>query len=428
MTAPLQYGTDAPSDPTAVMGRRTLAWLADLLLYAAILAVGFASMAEYTEIPAGVPETEACDLFQQQNPGAADTCIAFDGDIYLLDSGESGTQTLLSFGYLVLFIVLQGTVGASPGKLLLGLRVVDEHGTKIGIGKSIGRTLFWVADAAPWFVPLVGPITAFTSTGHRRVGDMVAGTYVVSTSSVGAPVMPSVAAPPAGQSSWGAPPPAPPGQAWAPPTSPPVAPPTGAASPPAPPPDDPTSGRWTSPIRPDEPDLDIRDLRVPHPTERSDQAPPTVEADPDWSHAPDLEVTPPPAVQDARDQTQPDEAPEAPTWEAPTLPEVDEPATRWEPPTTPGPEWEEPPSATGPEPEAAGPAEAPRAEPAPFAPPGAEPGATSPPPSPEPEPTRYEPPPPQWDQARNTYIQWEPNQQAWLEWDAGRQRWKPIDS
>ena len=417
MTAPLQYGTPPPSDPTAVMGRRTLAWLADLLLYAAVVAAGFASMAEYTEIPPGIAEADACDVFEQQNPGAADACIATDGNVYLLDGSEAGVQTFLSVGWFAVFVVLQGLTGGSPGKLLFGLRVVDQYGNKAGLAKSLGRTLMWIVDAAPWLIPLVGPITAFTSTGHRRVGDLAAGTYVVSASSVGSPVMPGTAPAPYGQQPWGASPPsAPPpsGQGWPPPTAPPIAPPASTApmqsSAPAT-----TSGRWESPIRPDDPDLDMRPPADPDPTERADEAPPTVQADPDWSR--------PPGVAGAPDQ--PDEAP-APDLSAPTLPDVASPADDWTPPTTPGEAWD-----------ATVPAAPPGPEPAPFTAPGAEapprpaasaepePEATAPPAA---EPARYELPPPQWDVARNTYIQWDPNRQAWLQWDTAREQWKPIDT
>lgn len=207
MTAPLQYGSPPAADPTAVMGRRTLAWIADLALFIAVVAGGFASMAEYTDIPAGVPEEDACQLFEDQNPDAADGCIAYDGQIFLLDGGEASTQTALSLGWFAFFVLLQGLTGGSPGKLLFGLRVVDQYGNRCGIGRSLARTLMWAIDSAPWIVPLVGPITAFTSTGHRRVGDLAAGTYVVTSSAVGSPVMGAVAAPPPGATPWGAPPP-----------------------------------------------------------------------------------------------------------------------------------------------------------------------------------------------------------------------------
>lgn len=384
MTAPLQYGTPPPGDPTAVMGRRVLAWVADLVLFSAVVLAGFASMSEYTEIPAGVAEADACDLFDQQHPDAADTCIAYDGDIYLLDTGEAGVQTLLSFGWFAFFVVLQGLTGGSPGKLLFGLRVVDEQGRRCGIGKSLGRTLMWVVDGAPWIFPLVGAITGFTSTGHRRVGDLAAGTYVVASSTVGTPVGAAVAGAPVAQA-WGTPPPV--GQGWAPPAGPPPAP-----WPSSPPPSSPTptpappttNGPPTAaPPEPDLdfPSLDFPSLDVPEPSERADEAPPTVEPDADWSRAP---------------ESAPDAAPEepaAPQWSAPTLPEVSEPATEWEPPSTPGADWS-----------------------APSSPPAAEAAPAQ------------EWPAPQWDQARGTYLQWDPNRQAWLQWDTARQHWKPIDT
>ena len=217
MTAPLQYGTPPAGDPTAVMGRRTLAWIADLLLYVAVVAAGIASMVEYVDIPPGIAPENACVELERQTGELPAGCFAVEDRIYLLDESESAVQTGLSLGWFAFFVVLQGLVGASPGKLLFGLRVVDQYGAKIGFGKSLGRTLLWVVDAAPWFIPLVGPIAAFTSNGHRRVGDLAAGTYVVSASSVGQPVMPGSAPIPAGQQAWGAAPPTGPppmGERW----------------------------------------------------------------------------------------------------------------------------------------------------------------------------------------------------------------------
>jgi hypothetical protein len=99
VTAPIPYGTQTASDPTRVMGRRTLAWIADLLLYAAVVAAGFASMAEYTDIPPGIADEDACDLLEQQEGDDLPGCVAVDGTVYLLDTGEAGVQTLLSFGW-----------------------------------------------------------------------------------------------------------------------------------------------------------------------------------------------------------------------------------------------------------------------------------------------------------------------------------------
>lgn len=256
MTAPLQYGTPRDTDPTAVMGRRTLAWIADLLLYLAVAAAGFASMGEYVDVPPGVEDP--CQVLQDQASARGETigsCLDFrdmgieeaESRVYLLNDDESGVQTVLSLGYLAFFVIVQGLAGGSPGKLLFGLRVVDQYGAKAGIGKSLARTLLWLVDAAPWIIPLVGPIAALTSDGHRRVGDLAAGTYVVSSSRVGQPVMTGSAPIPPGQQAWGAPPPTgpptmPPGAVpgWSAPTLPGSDEPTGDWQPPATPAHDPT--------------------------------------------------------------------------------------------------------------------------------------------------------------------------------------------
>lgn len=414
MTAPLQYGTPQAGDPTAVMGRRTLAWIADLLLYLAVIAAGIASMVEYVDIPPGIAAEDACIELERQTGELPAGCFAMEDRVYLLDESESAVQTGLSLGYFAFFVILQGLTGGSPGKLLFGLRVVDQYGAKIGIGRSLARTLMWVVDAAPWIIPLVGPIAAYTSNGHRRVGDIAAGTYVVGSSSVGQPVMPDSAPIPPGQQAWGAAPPT------APPTAPPPVGPTGAQGAPSPPPPSrPTgatdSGRWTSPAADATPDLDFGTADVPASGERADVAPPTVEADPDWSRTPDLAVTPPPAVQEIDDRAAAGEG--SPEWSAPTLPEVEDPTEGWQPPTSPGGDRS---------------TAAPAAEPPPFAAPGAEGASAAPPQSSPPESPpaapRYELPPPRWDPARGTYLQWEPNRQAWLQWDAGAERWKPIDT
>lgn len=417
MTAPLQYGTPQASDPTAVMGRRTLAWIADLALYVAVVSAGIASMVEYVEIPAGIATENACLELERQTGAAPDGCFAIEDRVYLLDESESVVQTGLSFAWFAFFVILQGITGGSPGKLLFGLRVVDQYGARAGIGKSLGRTLLWVVDAAPWIIPLVGPIAAFTSNGHRRVGDIAAGTYVVASSSVGQPVMAGSAPIPAGQPAWGAAPPGSPppmGQGWQPPSASPPPPTPGQGAP-----SGAESGRWSPPTAEPTPDLDFGTAHVPSAGERADVEPPTVEADPEWSRIPDLDVTPPPAVQEI-DERAADDPGGIPGWTAPTLPEVEDPSAGWEPPTTPTEDWTAPDEPAMPAPP----------EPAPFAAPGADGPPTAPPQASAPPPAapRYELPPPQWDPARGTYLQWEPNQQAWLQWDTTAERWKPIDT
>ena len=118
--------------------------------------------------------------------------------------GENGR--IASFarrGLLKLF------AGGSVGKLLFGLRTVDKNtGAVAGFGKSFVRWILWVVDGFPYCLPLVGLITGLSTKGHRRVGDMAAGTLVVGKASVGTPpAYPGgpVGAPPVG--GWSPPPP-----------------------------------------------------------------------------------------------------------------------------------------------------------------------------------------------------------------------------
>jgi hypothetical protein len=112
-----------------------------------------------------------------------------------------------------------------------------------------------------FFCGLVGLITVLATHPHRRVGDMAAGTYVVSTADVGRPIVgaPSYTgayAPPAaggwqpapGQPAWGTPPPTG-AQPWG--AAPPTDQPTWGATPPAtwgaPPPAPEQPAQWSAP-------------------------------------------------------------------------------------------------------------------------------------------------------------------------------------
>ena len=92
-------------------------------------------------------------------------------------------------GLFVAYCLVQGVFGASVGKLALSLRVVKADGRQAGIGASFARTFGWIIDAITCGLPIVGGISMFSSAGHRRVGDMIAGTYVVPQQLVGNPVI-----------------------------------------------------------------------------------------------------------------------------------------------------------------------------------------------------------------------------------------------
>jgi uncharacterized RDD family membrane protein YckC len=74
------------------------------------------------------------------------------GPIAILLSFIVGTTTLI--GLIIYFIVIEGRFGATPGKWILGLRVLRENGTKIGyveslirnIPKVVGNSVFLIID------------------------------------------------------------------------------------------------------------------------------------------------------------------------------------------------------------------------------------------------------------------------------------------
>lgn len=83
---------------------------------------------------------------------------------------------LVEFGYFLLFEMI--TNGQTPGKQLLGLRVIKENGYPLSPLDSIIRNLVRIID----FFPVaygVGLSVMFCNDRARRLGDFAAGTVVV---------------------------------------------------------------------------------------------------------------------------------------------------------------------------------------------------------------------------------------------------------
>jgi len=79
---------------------------------------------------------------------------------------------------LLYFILLEGLLGATAGKRLLGLRVVRFDGSPAGLDRAIARNLLRAVDALPAF-NILGVILIVTSPEKARAGDRLAGTRVV---------------------------------------------------------------------------------------------------------------------------------------------------------------------------------------------------------------------------------------------------------
>lgn len=83
---------------------------------------------------------------------------------------------LLTWWYMVLFEVLNQ--GRSPGKQLLGLRVVHDDGTPVGWAASLTRNLLRFVDFLPFAYGL-GMLSSLNHPAFKRLGDLAAGTLVV---------------------------------------------------------------------------------------------------------------------------------------------------------------------------------------------------------------------------------------------------------
>jgi uncharacterized RDD family membrane protein YckC len=182
-----------PSNPpTHVMGRRVGAAVIDgILLGATQLGVFFAMATKY--------DYDVSAAFFAK--------LRFGDTTYAITGGDAVLYfaIILVIGGLY-YAVLPGLTGWTPGKLATGIRVVGPDGrAPAGVGRNVVRWLFLIVDDVPYFIPLLtGFIVALATEPRRRVGDMVAGTFVVRADAVGQPV---TGGPPG---ALGAPPPPPP--------------------------------------------------------------------------------------------------------------------------------------------------------------------------------------------------------------------------
>ena len=84
---------------------------------------------------------------------------------------------LVIWGYFLLFEALND--GRTPGKRLMGIRVVMDTGHRLTFTAAAVRNLVRVADAQPLFTYLLGFGLVLFHSQNKRLGDIVAGTIVV---------------------------------------------------------------------------------------------------------------------------------------------------------------------------------------------------------------------------------------------------------
>ena len=155
--------------PRGVVSRRCVALLVDALLLAVIPVLTVTVVGHATLRKGDCPDPL---------PSGRD-CVGFKNQVMLVDKGSFFVFFgLLLLLYLVVFVAVQGVTGTSPGKALLGIRVVRSDGTAPGTWRSAVRVLAWLVDGLVLLLP-VALWSAWISPGHRRVGDWIAGTFVV---------------------------------------------------------------------------------------------------------------------------------------------------------------------------------------------------------------------------------------------------------
>jgi hypothetical protein len=183
------------SDPTAVMGRRIGATFIDgAIAFVPTALLTFSSFhtlsqSERESLPSNVSDAQDfCDRYSDLHSDDSGICFVTGDTVRYSDGDWLGAFSLSLYGIAIfLHVILQAITGWTPGKLLVGLRVVGEDGRKAALWRVLVRWLMWVVDGLP-FAGLVAFITGLTTTGHRRVGDMVAKTYVVPKEAMGHPV------------------------------------------------------------------------------------------------------------------------------------------------------------------------------------------------------------------------------------------------
>ncbi len=167
-------------DPTAVIGKRVVATIVDLLIDVVIGFLPFWMILTSMHTVHVADSSNYCGFHSTTGR----LCFPLDGTTALVASLPAAWWTALSAAKWIVFAWVEGRYGWTPGKLAVGVRVVrDTTGGPCGFGRAIIRSLLWIVDGL--FFGLIAFVTANGSRGHRRLGDRAAGTLVVDRAAFG---------------------------------------------------------------------------------------------------------------------------------------------------------------------------------------------------------------------------------------------------
>jgi uncharacterized RDD family membrane protein YckC len=141
----------------AGVGRRAAALVIDGLVSVPLLAVAFV-------------------LFGSQTPEVWTSNTGSTRIDYVWHLDTRGTLLFMA-AWLIYAIAMEARFGATIGKMILGLRVVNVDGSPITLQAAIIRNLLRIVDGFLFY--LVGAVLAWNSPLQQRLGDRVAGTIVV---------------------------------------------------------------------------------------------------------------------------------------------------------------------------------------------------------------------------------------------------------
>jgi uncharacterized RDD family membrane protein YckC len=184
------------------MGRRIGAYLIDALLTALIvIPIAFSMFNSKATVDTSGRVTCGAESSSGFETGTSSQfCWTSDGETHYIPEDEASSFTASIYGIagavqIANVVILQGLTGASIGKLLTGLRVIrSSTGKRVGIGWAALRWVVGIVDS--FCCGIIGLVLANTTKGHRRLGDMAAGTVVVGKNAMGSPpAIPGLTAP-----------------------------------------------------------------------------------------------------------------------------------------------------------------------------------------------------------------------------------------
>jgi uncharacterized RDD family membrane protein YckC len=124
-------------------------------------------------------------------------CLILGGILLSLAGWALGGKVAGGFMLLVWFLMdwlypvifEAGKRGATPGKRLLGLRVVQASGAPVTAGQAVVRNFLRFIDGMPLFTYACGMTSCLASKRFQRLGDLAAGTLVIYDRLAALPVM-----------------------------------------------------------------------------------------------------------------------------------------------------------------------------------------------------------------------------------------------